>query len=151
MLRVRKTLDWEKRGGRYWGHTKKRFCCDSIFSCNRRLRESFSVCSLEIVSLRHGWTGPTDKTCFAKTLSVLPKHFCVLALIIQNNLYSHSRATLHFFVEFMICVRSLAQTLLFSEVWHSLLVAKGPTKIWYYAPNRQRVQEYKIPQDINNT
>ena len=26
------------------------------------------------------------------------------------------RAALHFFVEFMICVRSLAQTLLFSEV-----------------------------------
>ena len=23
---------------------------------------------------------------------------------------------------------------------------KGPTKIWYYAPNRQRVQEYKISQ-----
>ncbi len=27
-----------------------------------------------------------------------------------------NRATLHFFVEFMICVRSLRQTLLFSEV-----------------------------------
>ena len=27
-----------------------------------------------------------------------------------------TRATLHFFVEFMICVRSLCQTLLFSEV-----------------------------------
>ena len=29
---------------------------------------------------------------------------------------SDSRATLHFFVEFMICVRSRRQTLLFSEV-----------------------------------
>jgi hypothetical protein len=28
--------------------------------------------------------------CFAKTLSVPPKHICVSALKIQNNLYSHS-------------------------------------------------------------
>jgi hypothetical protein len=30
------------------------------------------------------------KTVLPKTLSVPPKHFCVLALKIQNNLYSHS-------------------------------------------------------------
>ncbi len=45
--------------------------------------------------------------------------------IITNNTIQHTketlwktiiRATLHFFVEFMICVRSLCQTLLFSEV-----------------------------------
>jgi hypothetical protein len=29
------------------GAQKKRFCCDSIFSCNRRLRESFSVVALK--------------------------------------------------------------------------------------------------------
>ena len=112
-----------KGGGNTEGATKKRFWCDFIFSCNRRLRESFSVCSIEVVSLQYGWTYPTDKfqKCFAeakhfksilpkqntffksvleiqnnfrsvlpKTLSVPPKHFCVLALKIQNNLYSHS-------------------------------------------------------------
>jgi hypothetical protein len=75
-----------------------------------------------------------------------------LALIIQNKLYSHSRATLHFFVEFMICVRSLAQTLLFSEVWHSLLVAKGPTKnlvLCAKPPKSTEVQNTSV--DINIT
>jgi hypothetical protein len=44
---------WGERGGNTEGTTKQRFWRDSIFSCNRRLRESFSVC-VEIVSLRDG-------------------------------------------------------------------------------------------------
>lgn len=43
----------------------------------------------------------------------------------------NSREALHFFVEFMICVRIvrlLQHTLIFSKVWHSLLVAEGPTQ-----------------------
>ncbi len=52
----------------------------------------------------------------------------------------NNRAILHFFVEFMICVRSLCQTLLFSEVWHSLLVAKGPTK---FGTVRQTAKGYR--------
>jgi hypothetical protein len=52
----------KQRGGQYWGRTKIRFWRDSIFSCNRRLRESFSVCSVEIVSLRkYEQTCPTDE------------------------------------------------------------------------------------------
>ncbi len=39
-----------------------------------------------------------------------------------------------------ICVRSLRQTLLFSEVRHSLLVAKGPTK---FGTVRQTAKEYR--------
>ena len=70
----------ENRVGEYWGRTKKRFWRDSMFSCNRQLRKSFLVCSLEIVSLRYGWKGPTDKNrnCFGKTDSVLAKQkvFC---------------------------------------------------------------------------
>ena len=71
----------EKGGGQYWGRTKKRFWHNSIFSCNHRLWESFSVCSVEIVSLRYGWTGPTDKfqKCFGN-----PKHFQSV-LEIQNT------------------------------------------------------------------
>jgi hypothetical protein len=44
---------------------------DSL-NLNRRLPESFSVCSVEIVSLRYGRTGPTDK--FQK--KTLSKVFC---------------------------------------------------------------------------
>jgi hypothetical protein len=43
-----------KGGGNTEGAQKKRFWHDSIFSCNRRLQESFSVCSVKIVSLRYG-------------------------------------------------------------------------------------------------
>ncbi len=87
----RKTLDWGGKGGAILrAQTQKRFWRDSIYSCNQQLRESFSVCSIEIVSLRYRWIGPTDK--FQKCLpkqntfksvleiqntfkSVLPKHF----------------------------------------------------------------------------
>jgi hypothetical protein len=41
------TLDWGKKGGgNTQGAQKKRFWCESIFSCNRRLRESFSYVAL---------------------------------------------------------------------------------------------------------
>ena len=39
----------KKRGGHTEVAPRKDFWHDSIFSCNRRLRESFSVCSIEIV------------------------------------------------------------------------------------------------------
>ena len=78
----RKTLDWgKKRGGNTEGAPTK-----DVFSCN-------SVCSIGIVSLRYGWTGPTDKLqkCLQKQKCFgTPKHFCVLDLKIQNNLYLHS-------------------------------------------------------------
>ena len=35
-----------------------------------------------------------NRKCFAKILSVFPKHYCVLALKIQNNLYSHTLDTI---------------------------------------------------------
>ena len=44
------------------------------------------------------------------------------------------------FVEFMICVRLLCQTPLFSKVCNSLLVAKGPTK---FGTVRQTAKEYR--------
>ena len=106
----RKTLDWGGKGEAILRVHKKRFWRNSIFSCYHWLQESFSVWSIEILSLWYGWIGPTDKfqtcfakakhfqkcfgkpkhfqKCYAKILSVLPKHFCVLAPKVQNNLYS---------------------------------------------------------------
>ncbi len=62
-----------------------------------------------------------------KHINVCYHHFCKHVRKRLIKIFP-IRETLHFFVEFMICVRSLRQTLLFSKVWHSLLVAKGPTK-----------------------
>ena len=39
-------LDWKKREGNTQGAEKQRFWHDSIFSCNRRLQESFSYVAL---------------------------------------------------------------------------------------------------------
>ena len=74
----------EKKGGQYWGRTKKRFWRDSIFSCNSRLRESFSVCRVKIVSLRKciQQTGPTDWKhfwkCFGNSTAEIHRNSCLL-------------------------------------------------------------------------
>ena len=69
-----------KKGGAILREHKKRFWRDSIFSWYRRLRESFSVCSIEIVSLR------TDEQAQQiNSKNVLPKQS---VLAIQNTFES---------------------------------------------------------------
>jgi hypothetical protein len=74
-------------------------------------------------------------TCTQYPQEKLEENACI-----RSRKQGDTREALHFFVEFMICVRLLCQTLLFSKVWHSLLVAKGPTK---FGTVRQTAKEYR--------
>ena len=51
----------------------------------------------------------------------------------------------------MICVRSLRHALLFSEVWHSLLVAEGPTKFGTVCQTAKEYHTVCMYVQYNNT